>query len=60
MLCEDVRGGGDGDELAQDVLRHFYIVLCDHQCFLDVLVRVSLIHEVLDLTADLGVGVLSC
>lgn len=60
MLCEDVRSGGDRDKLAQDVLGHFYIVLCDHQCFLDVLVRVSLVHEVLNLTADLGVGVLSC
>lgn len=56
VLCEDVRGGGNGDELAQDALGHFDIVLCNHQCFLDVLVRVALTHQVLDLAADLGVG----
>lgn len=55
-LCEDVRRGGDGDELAQDVLGHFQVVLCDHQCFLDVLVRVALTHQVLYLAADLRVG----
>lgn len=55
MLCENMRSGGNGDKLAQDVLGHFYIVLCNHQCFLDVLVRVSLTHEELNLTADLGV-----
>lgn len=55
-LCEDVRRGGDGDELAQDVLGHLQVVLRDHQCFLDVLVRVALTHQVLDLAADLRVG----
>lgn len=60
MLCENVRGGGNGHKLAQDVLGHFDIVLCDHQGFLDVLVGVSLTHEVLDLAADLGVGFSSC
>lgn len=56
MLCKNVRGRGNGDELAQDVLGHFDIVLCNHQCFLDVLVRVALAHQVLDLAADLRVG----
>lgn len=48
-LCEHVRGGGDGDKLPEDVLGHLYIVLCNHQCFLDVLVGVTLTHQVLDL-----------
>lgn len=49
VLCEHVRGGGDGDELPEDVLGHLHIVLCNHQCFLDVLVGVALTHQVLDL-----------
>lgn len=60
MLCKNMRGGGNGDKLAQDILGHFDIVLCNHQCFLDVLVRVSLTHEVLDLATDLRVGLSSC
>lgn len=56
MLCDDMRSGGNGHKLTQDVLGHFYIVLCDHQSLLDVLVRVSLTHEELDLTADLSAG----
>lgn len=59
VLCDDMRCRGNGHKLTQDVLSHFYIVLCNHQCFLNVLVRVSLTHEELDLTADLRVG-LSC
>lgn len=55
-LCEDVRRGGNGDELAQDILGHLHVVLCDHQGLLDVLVRVALTHQVLDLAADLRVG----
>lgn len=60
MLCKNMRGGGNGDKLAEDILGHFNIVLCNHQCFLDVLVRVSLTHEVLDLAAYLRVGFSSC
>ncbi len=60
MLCKNMRGGRNGDELTQDILGHFDIVLRDHQCFLDVLVRVSLTHEVLDLATDLRVGIASC
>lgn len=56
VLCEHVRGGGDGDELPEDVLGHLHVVLCNHQCFLDVLVGVALIHQQLDLRADLRVG----
>lgn len=56
MLCKNMRGVGNGDELAEDILGHLDIVLCNHQCFLDVLVRVSLTHEVLDLATDLRVG----
>lgn len=52
VLCENMRGGGNGDKLTEDILGHFDIVLCNHQCFLDVLVRVSLTHEVLDLATD--------
>lgn len=52
MLCENMRGGGNGDKLTEDILGHFDIVLCNHQCFLDVLVRVSLTHEVLDLATN--------
>lgn len=60
MLCENMRGGRNGDKLAQDVLCHFNIVLCNHKCFLDVLVGVSLTHEVLDLTTNLKVSFSSC
>lgn len=60
VLCENMRGGGNRDELSQDIFSHFDIVLCNHQCFLDVLVRVSLTHEVLYLTTDLRVGFSSC
>lgn len=60
MLCQNMRGGGNGDKLAQDILGHFNIVLCNHQCLLDVLVGVSLTHEVLDLATDLRVGFSSC
>lgn len=60
MLCKNVSSGGNGDKLTQDILGHFDIVLCNHKCFLDVLVRVSLAHEVLDLTTDLRVGFSSC
>lgn len=56
VLCDDMRRRWNGHKLTQDVLGHFYIVLCNHQSFLDVLVRVSLTHQQLDLTADLGVG----
>lgn len=56
VLCEDMRSGGNGHKLTQDVLGHLYIVLCNHQSFLDVLLRVSLTHEELDLTADLSAG----
>lgn len=56
VLCKNMRSGGNGDKLAEDILGHFDIVLCNHQCFLNVLVRVSLTHEVLNLTADLRVG----
>lgn len=49
VLCEHVRGRGDGDELPEDVLGHLDIVLCNHQCFLDVLVGVTLTHQVFDL-----------
>lgn len=59
-LCEHVRGGGDGDKLPEDVLGHLYIVLCNHQCFLDVLVGVTLTHQVLDLRADLRIGFSCC
>lgn len=52
MLCEDVCSGGDGDELAQDVLGHLDIVLGDLQGLLDVLVGVALAHQVLDLAAE--------
>lgn len=44
MLCENVRGRGNGDKFAQDVLGHLDIVLCNHQCFLDVVLSVSLTH----------------
>lgn len=60
MLCEHMRGRGDGDELPEDVLGHLNIVLCNHQCLLDVLVGVALTHQVLDLRAHLRVGVSSC
>lgn len=60
MLCKNMRSGGNGDKLTKDILGHFNIVLCNHQCFLDVLVRVSLTHEVLNLATDLGVGFSSC
>lgn len=60
VLCKDMRIGGNRDKLAQDIFSHFNIVLCNHQCFLDVLVRVSLTHEVLDLTTYLRVGFSSC
>lgn len=43
-LCGDVRGRGDGDELAQDVLGCFQVVLRYHQSFLDVLDGVALRH----------------
>lgn len=49
VLCEHVRGRGDGDELPEDVLGHLDIVLSNHQRFLDVLVGVTLTHQVLDL-----------
>lgn len=38
VLCDDMRSRWNGHKLTQDVLGHFYIVLCNHQCFLDVLV----------------------
>ncbi len=60
MLCKNMPGGGNGDKLAQDILGHFDIVLCNHQCFLDVLVQVALTHEVLNLATDLRVGLSSC
>lgn len=60
MLCKNMCGGGNGDKLAQDILGHFDIVLCNHQRFLDVLVRVPLTHEVLNLATDLRVGFCCC
>lgn len=37
VLCDDMCSRRNGHKLTQDVLSHFYIVLCNHQCFLDVL-----------------------
>lgn len=56
MLCKNVGGVGNGDELSKDILGHLDIVLCNHQGFLDVLVGVALAHQVLNLAADVGVG----
>jgi len=55
-LCGVRRGGGDGDELAQDVLGHLDIVLRDEQRLLDVLRGVALATQLLDLATDVGVG----
>lgn len=47
-LCGDVRRGGNGDKLAQDVLGRLQVVLGDHQGFLDVLDGVALGHQALN------------
>lgn len=57
----DLLGGYMGrrrnrNELPEDILGHFNVVVGNDQSFLNVLVGVSLTHEVLDLTGELWRG----
>lgn len=54
VLCGHVCRGGNGDKFPENILGHFNIVMCNDQCFLNVLIWVSLAHKVLNLTGKLG------
>lgn len=56
MLGSYMGRRGNGNKFPEDVFGHLDVVLGNDQSFLDVLVRVPLTHEVLDLTGELRRG----
>ena len=56
MLGGDVGGRRNRNKVPEDIFGHFDVVVGNDQSFLNVLVGVSLTHEVLDLTGELRWG----